>query len=230
MKSRIIHSTPTPSRRVQFSPEWRGEEAFLIGGGTSVQIEAVNALRDRPGAHVIVLNSSYRAFPWAEMLFFADERWVREELQERRATFEAYPGRVLSILENDRYDAYTERTIRETTPGLSLDPSRVFLHFTATRGAMNVALHMGVRRLVLVGIDNRDGDEVLPNGEPRVHFHEGYHWHRAPHTWKAKLREMETTVAPLAAAGIEVINASPISTLPWWPKVDLAEWLKENPA
>lgn len=211
-------------------PDWRGEECFIIGGGTSVDVEAVTSLRNRPGAHTIVLNSAYRAFPWADVLFFADERWIREEVQLRRATFDSFEGRVYSIIESDRYDAEATRLFRETHPGLSLDREKVFLHYTAARGAMNIALHKGVRRIVLVGMDNRDGDERLPNGELRTHFHEGYRWHRSANTWTKKAEEFATTVAPLQAAGIETINASLISTLTFWPKVDLATWLKENPA
>lgn len=230
MKSRIVPRARRAPWCGEFLPDWKGEEAFIIGGGTSVQIAAVNALRTRPGAHVITLNSSYRAFPWAEMLFFADERWIREEFQERPESINGYKGQVVSILENPKYDHMSTRVRRETLPGLSLDRSKVFLHYTAARGAMNIALHKGVRRLVLVGMDNRDGDGLTEDGRPRVHFHEGYHWSRSKNTWKAKLHELEGTVAPLAQAGIEVINASLISTLPWWQRVDLAQWLKENPS
>ncbi len=220
--------------RLQQSPirplttEWAGFDVFIIGGGTSVDYEAVNSLRGRPASAVMVINSSYLAFPWADSVLFADERWLNREMAERPAHLAEFgkAHEALAIFHRPEFP-WIRPLARKTDRGLSKDPHTVHLQTTSTTGAINVAFHRGARRIILVGIDNRDG-EVNDYGKFRVHHHEEYPWRRKPETWTVKHAELKSTVPDLAARGIEVINASLISTLDFWRRVDLAAWLKEQ--
>src|SRR6266404_2056010 len=74
------------------TPEWQGETAFLICGGPSVLDQNIDLLR---GRKVMVVNSSCYRIPWADILFFGDERWGREYSE----AVDAFRGRVVSVRE-----------------------------------------------------------------------------------------------------------------------------------
>ncbi len=73
------------------TPEWQGETAFLICGGPSVLDQNIDLLR---GRKVMVVNSSCYRIPWADILFFGDERWGREYSE----AVDAFRGRVVSAI------------------------------------------------------------------------------------------------------------------------------------
>lgn len=216
---------------VRIAPDWRGEDAFIVAGGTSIRPEDLEALRARPRAHVLVINSSYLAAPWAEVLFFADDRWIKRESKERPGKLAAFTGEILTIVETSKLERL--RRLKVLSPrrhnGLATDRGSIVMERTSLQGALNICLHKAPRRIVLLGADNRDG-APLADGSPNIHHHDEYPWPRKHETWNVKAKQMAGTVEPLKRAGIEVINASLISTFPWWPKVDFLEWLKENPA
>lgn len=84
--------------------------------------------------------------------------------------------------------------------------------------ALNLAVQFGAKRVVLVGYD--------------MHLEAGIHWHGKhggrlsnptkgnARSWRARLDAVAET---LARAGVEVLNASPISALQNYRKVDFEE-------
>lgn len=86
--------------------------------------------------------------------------------------------------------------------------------------ALNLAVQFAVRKIILVGYDMR--------------LDRGLHWHgkhapqlnnplpRNVERWR---RAVDSTAPALAALGIEVINASPVSLLENFPKKPFAEAL-----
>ena len=52
-------------------PEWTGETAFLLGGGPSLKGFNAECLR---GRRVIAINNSWELAPWADVLYFCDEK------------------------------------------------------------------------------------------------------------------------------------------------------------
>jgi hypothetical protein len=90
-------------------------------------------------------------------------------------------------------------------------------------GALNLAVQFGAKRIVLVGFDMR--------------LDKGLHWHGAhaglhnPNDRNvARWRRVIDGAAPtLKALGVEVLNASPISALQAYPKVDFMEAINEEP-
>jgi hypothetical protein len=98
------------------------------------------------------------------------------------------------------------------------------LRRTSTTAAINIAVHLGVSRIVLLGLDGK----VAENG--RTHHHAPHPW-ALRHNWAAEQREdLASLVAPLAARKVEVLNASPGSAVPCWPSVSFEEALLEQGA
>jgi D-mannonate dehydratase len=47
----------------------------------------------------------------------------------------------------------------------------------------------------------------------------------APQAWERQYENLKSTVAPLAALGVQVTNTNLKSVYPWWPKESLDECL-----
>jgi hypothetical protein len=86
--------------------------------------------------------------------------------------------------------------------------------------SLNLAAQFGAKRIVLVGYDMR--------------IDLGVHWHGkhargmnnpGPHHTRQWVAALDGVAPQLKAAGIEVLNASPVSALTAYPKVTLAEAL-----
>lgn len=86
--------------------------------------------------------------------------------------------------------------------------------------ALNLAVQFGARTIVLVGYDYR--------------IDQGLHWHGrhkaglnnpTQHNIARWRRRLDDQAGRLAALGVEVLNASPVSALTAFPKVSLAEVL-----
>jgi hypothetical protein len=214
-----------PTRQWVIGPHWTGEDAFIVAGGTSVKADVVARLRFRTKAHVIAVNNSYLIAPFAEILFFGDDRWWRNEIAVRPEVAK-FAGQIVTVGRHTRHPVlwHMNKIAPDKKLGVTREPNALVMEATSLQGAINIAYHKDARRIILIGADNRDGD----NG--RIHHHEEHPWERRKESWNAKAAQVGLTVRPLADAGIEVINASLISTFPWWPKVDLATWLGENKA
>lgn len=196
---------------------WEGQDAFVIAGGTSVTDEQLEIARTR--GNVIAVNSAYQFAPFADYLFFADLRWWSMEFHSDHGKLHDFKGRVVSTSAKAKgRDILRLRRI-SPPPGIAPEQNTVILRRTSLHPAIEMAYKMGAARIFLIGADNRDGE----NG--RTHRHEEYPWVRKPQTWNVKLDDLNHLASALADTSCRVFNCSPISTLKYWPKVDLKEVL-----
>jgi hypothetical protein len=209
-----------PVKYWNIARKWTGQPAFIVGGGTSVTKEMLDSIR---GRNVVVVNSTYLAAPWAPILFFADQRWWVREARENPARLQAFQGLIATTSRQATPIASTKllRLKRETpSDKLPEKSNTVRLRRTGLLSAMDLAYHRGASELILLGADNRDGE----NG--RAHHHDEYPWPRPRNTWDVKVEDMRGGAKSFKAAGVDVTNCSPISTLKFWPIVPLADVLK----
>jgi hypothetical protein len=190
------------------APEWQGHAAFIICGGPSVAAQNLALLA---GAKVIVINSSLFSYPQADILYFGDRRWW---LQHRDAVA-AFEGRAVTVADEVQ-DPRILRMKKSPPPGLSQQSDTLMQRRTSATAAINLAVHLGANPIVTLGLDGKATD--------------GRHWHHAPHIWPPKadrfetwMQDLATLADPLRLRGIELLNASPGSAVPFWPVVDLAE-------
>ena len=108
-------------------------------------------------------------------------------------------------------------------PGLSLDRSCAVSERTSLQGAINFAVHLGVKRIVLLGADMRRADDG------RSHHHLPHPRPNKPgnQTWDIQMAQLRLAVEPLRQLGIDVINTSPITRIDWWPRAELAACLTQ---
>lgn len=201
------------------TPEWRGEKCFIIGGGPSALQHDLTRLK---GKRVICINSSYiAATPWADadntILIFSDTRWHDDHYRK----WKEFKGRIVSASLIARSPRLL-RMKRDKIPGLKSDGISLYIDKTTLTSAINLAVYLGVVKIVLIGVDGKADAQ-------------GRHHHHAPHRWKpsngcyAKQRkDIVRTAADLRKLGIECVNASPGSALAdLWPIVDFTSELDQ---
>jgi len=190
---------------------WPGETCFIVGGGPSVQDVDLDRLR---GRKVIVLNVSYRVCPWADVLFFGDTRiW-----NEHRPEIEKFGGLIVTASALARAK-HIKRMRKTKPPGLAPNPFEVIMHRTSFAAAINLAVHFGCARIVLIGCDGG------PDKNGRTHHHKPHPWPQKAGCWAEQRADLLSLVKPLRKRGVEVVNCSPRSTHDFWPRMSLADYL-----
>jgi hypothetical protein len=198
---------------------WKNDTAFIIAGGPSVADQDLSLLK---GRRVIVVNSSYTVYPNADYLIFADQRWYEDH---KDSIAKVFKGQVVSLARKVSGQAILNLKRHKPQPALTDDPSRVAIHFTTLQSAINLAVHLGVKKIVLLGADMQRG----PDG--RTHHHAPHRWKNKAgnSTWDAQMAHLRHLERPLREIGVEVINTSPVSRINWWPKQSLAEAVAGQP-
>ncbi len=192
-------------------PIWQGQVCYIIGGGPSVLTQNLTLLQ---GQNVIVINSSYQAFPDAQFIIFSDMRWWCQHLKAKAVI--DFKGTIIST-SSSASGAKLVKMKRKSSLGLSADRDTVMVKNTTLTGAINLAVHFGVAKIVLLGIDQKTDAK-------------GRHWHHIPHPWNPTTNcwgrqqtDMPKIAEDLKTLSIECVNASPGSALTLWPIVTLED-------
>ncbi len=195
---------------------WDGATIVCLGGGPSLTRAQVDCCRGR--ARVIAINDSYRLAPWAEVLYFCDRRWF--EWHEAQAEFRAFKG-IKVTLDEQVLKAHPEiRGVKNTgRDGLESETNGVRTGRNSGYQAINLAVHLGARRIVLLGYDMR-----IVGG--RTHWHRGHPVEiRQTVFAHSMLPCFPSLVEPLRQRGVAVLNATPGSALTVFPMVALEQAL-----
>jgi len=196
------------------SREWEGEIGFIVAGGASVLTQDLELLR---GRKVIAINCSHLAVPWAEFAIFADARLF----MHYREQFQQFQGRLVSAAMSVAGPPKIYRMHRKATPGLATEGGTLAINKTTLTAAINLAVHLGARAIVLLGADCR----VAPGG--RVHHHADHPWRQLNGCWDKHKADLSPIADDLIKLGIRCLNASPGSALPFWPVMQLPEAIAE---
>lgn len=201
---------------------WPGETAFILGGGPSLKGFDGGQLA---GRRVITINNSWELCPAADILYFCDGRWWDQHGDRVKQQFRGDRIVTISKTVRDSNVFKLQNAIKER--GLTENRSALVHGSNSGYQAINLAYLLGAARIVLLGYDMniRTVDESS----------DGTHWHRGHpgqirdnfnvRIQKVFLPRMKELIQPLAAAGVEVLNATPGSAIDWWPRIDLKEAL-----
>lgn len=192
---------------------WEGQTAFILGCGPSLSSVDFNALRGLAWPRVIAINDAIFEYPEADLLYFCDRAWwdgqYGRQSRVPRGTF-------IVTLENEIAGV---KRLRNTGP-TGFDPDTSCLRHGSNSGyqAMHLAVHLGVKRIILCGFDLRTVDG-------RLHSMARPEQQAATPVFDQTLREamlpkFETLVEPLSKMGVQVLNATPGSRLTCWPIVE----------
>lgn len=200
---------------------WPGETVFVVGGGPSVAFQRPHRLK---GRKVIVINSSYETCPFADYLFFGDNRWHVEH--KDRPEFKAFVARANVVTVSHPSGAPYLKKLRRIVPdspanGLTTTRRGLSSQKTSFQGAINLAAMLGAQRIVLLGLDGRRSFQGVS------HHHTPHKWPTKPGdvTWLRQRNQLSFIVQPLKDRGIRVFNTCAYSTFPFWPYAPLESFL-----
>jgi hypothetical protein len=197
-------------------------DGLVVCLATGPSLTAADVERCRGRAVVVAVNDAHRLAPWADVLYSSDRYWWAYHkgvpaFGGARATIEYSPGRAPRELEKFCAFVYYRQTGHE---GLETAPDGLRTCGQNSGGAaLNLAVHLGARRVILLGYDMGDTTG-------RRHF---FGPHPGPingrHNFPRWRQAFATMVEPLRAAGVEVINCTRTTSLGAFPCVALEEVL-----
>lgn len=168
-------------------------------------------------ARVIAINDAVRLAPWADLLYFCDEQWYRWHETEVRE-FEGMKATLENFALRDEVPGLACLAKRGEA-GLCAEPDGLHTGSNSGFQAINLAVHLGARKIVLLGYDMKAkagqahwfGDHPVPTVKT---------------LWKDLFIPAFRTLAdPLKRRGVEVVNATPDSALDVFPFSPLREAL-----
>jgi hypothetical protein len=192
---------------------WPGATIVCCGSGPSLSAGDVFAVR-QAGLPIIAVNDAYRLAPEAGVIYAADVKWWRWHWP----TVRCLPGLKYGLMPEVRNEFPEVGVILRTgDQGLETRPIGVRSGGHGGYQAVNLAVHLGAQRIVLLGYD-------MQAEEGRDHFF-GAHPDGSHPRYEKWLTRYETLAEPLRDLGISIVNASRRSALTAFPRRELAEVL-----
>jgi hypothetical protein len=187
---------------------WPAGTIVCLATGPSLTRADVEYVHGKADA-VIAVNDAYRWAPWADVLYACDQKWWRWHKGAPDFLGLKY------TLQPEAAAFHRVQVLRQTgTDGLDLNPTGLRTGKNSGYQAINLAVHLGARRIVLLGYDMR-GDKT--SGDHCF----GRHPDGSRPPFALCLPKFKTLVAPLAAAGVEVINCTRVTALMAFPRQPL---------
>jgi hypothetical protein len=166
-------------------------------------------------APLVVVNDAVRLAPSAPVFYSSDQYWLKNHdglPGFKGEKWAVRPGRH----DWHPFGKYPEVLVLANTgtDGLETDPGGLRTGRNSGYAAINLAVHFGASRIVLLGYDMGVG----PSGE--AHFTGDKKTWSHYHLFRTAFKSL---VAPLAALGIQVVNSSRRTALTAFPRLDLRE-------
>jgi hypothetical protein len=203
--------------------DWPGAVVVIIGSGPSLSVEQIAAIylcRLHERCRVIVINDNYQVAPWADVLYACDFKffnWHADNL----FGFRRQGGIIVTCDQPaaERWHPHVRWVPGIEKPGLSTDPR--LIHYGRNSGyqAVNLALHFGAVRILLVGFDHR-----FPGN--RAHWF-GDHPDKVRSWYERWFQCWQSLLPQLAELGVRIVNCTPDSALTIFP---MGKLKKELPA
>ena len=189
------------------------ETIYIIGGGPSL---CNFDFRTLIGKKTIAINKGIIFHPTADVLYWTDGRfytWFKNEV-------DSYKGLKFALKPGSQY-THDINVLRKGKPyGLEEDPQTLAHGFNSGYAAINLAYHLGAKRIILLGFD-------MTNDGNQTHFHDGYPTRAAGNeVYQDKfLPGFKQLSSEIKTKGIEIYNASPHSRLNTFPIITLNQAL-----
>lgn len=215
MVKRVVKTKPAPIYGT-VPRLWAGATIICIATGPSLQQADVDACQGHP---VVAIKDAIQMAPWADVLYSCGQdrsKWWQRT--HGTAIVERFKGHRFTLDPVVARQGWATLLKNSGEGGIDTDPSSLRTGRNSGYQAINLAVHMGAAKIVLLGYDlqaDTDGRDHFFGAHPtgnRPPYHEFLPW-------------FASMLEPLTALGITVINASRVSALDVFPKLSLQEAL-----
>jgi len=203
---------------------WPDRTAFIIGGGPSISDTPLELIREY---RVIGVNYAFALGDWVDVCWFGDARFYRKHRKEMLE----FPGLIATCCpalyrtgqNGQQLPPPGVRVVRKSparTIGVDADPRYVCWNKSSGASAINLAVHFGVSRIILLGFD------MHQSADGRNNYHDAHDNRPAASVYERRFLPCFPRIkADLDELGVECLNATPGSSLHVFPKVDLRSWI-----
>ncbi len=214
----------TPWENDFWTPEpwFKDQTVFVLASGPSLTREVCDKIK---GRNSIVINASFKQAPWAKVWYFTDGH-IYEKYRDEVAS---WPGEVvcMSKLAKQELNKQVKRVRGEGDPTSAGQLEFPHLgHHSIRQGrssghtAVSLAIALGASQIILLGFDMRFV-------EGREHHHSEYQGPRDVALYEREfVPGFDGWNAAALMAGVEILNATPLSAVHEFPMVSLEEVLQ----
>lgn len=200
---------------------WPGETVFIIGGGPSLEGMDLTSIHSR---RVIGVNDAYTLGKWVDICFFGDydwwtkhnKDWIQPDSSPGHAGLKKFGGLVVTNAERCRQDSGV-LVMSRRPKGLHLQAEYLGWNANSGAAAINLAIILGAKKIVLLGFDMKLGNKGQMNWHKNKKAKPNPGLFDKFQTGFAELKKGIDKLRPDA----EVVNATPNSDLTIWPMVEL---------
>lgn len=206
-----------PSRLSCIGPPWWDDKPLaIVGAGPSLRGFDFARL-DIPGVRVLAVKEKIFDLPFAQAVFGLDRPWISRQADRLRElkceVYLAPTGDLRNCADVENATYLQLKRYGRFSDALGILESGGNSGFAA----VNLAYLKRAKRIVLFGFDytERGGHHDKP---------EQYSWYRAGQNaryWQSWGENFTECLPQLKKAGVEIVNASPISTVSAFPKVSI---------
>lgn len=203
---------------------WSEQTTFIIGGGPSLkdQMKFLPILQ-KIGGRIIVTNNAYKLIPDADILHFADDVWYGWHKETIPLIFRG--TYITTAAQGSPASEWNRRGIhyfrKHSNNGIT-NSTAMLCGSNSGHQAMNLAIHMGSKKLVLLGFD------MNPTA-PETNWHNEHKRPTARNSYKdVMIPGMQKTAPILEKMGVSAINTSLKSNIDCFRKRSLEEVITEE--
>ena len=215
---------------------WEGGQCFILGGGGSLPrqfgvpeeiIAAVQSKKLKPAAysdymtpihdqHVIGVNAAMLFGNWIDVLFFGDGKFLKLyktpilKFQGLRITSDQNSGDISGKVKYVKKD-------RVKKHGICYTPNTLCWNGNSGAAAINLAVHFGVKRIILLGFD------MDLDSSRKQHWHGLYRARKDTDTVFKRHLVGFSSIAFDTRHTVEIINANPKSKITAFPRIDFKD-------
>ncbi len=172
-----------------------GKTVVCLASGPSLTAADVDWCRGK--APVVAVNDTHRLAPWADVLYACDAKWW-----EAYRGVPAFTGLKFSL--EKRASIWGVSVLERTGErGVELEPTGLRTGMNSGYQAINLAVHLGARQILLLGYDMQ-----APASGPSHFFGEHPRTLRRHNHYGAFAERFDSMVEPLKALGVDVVNCS----------------------
>lgn len=216
---------------------WKDGTCWIVGGGPSVatQFHIPKKVADKVSLgqapmntfspymsllhdkHVIGINGAFKLGEWIDICYFGDRNWYFDNKKE----LDTFKGTVVGCAEFLQVEGWQKENVRfvkkSTLPyGIETEKGHVRWNYNSGLSAINLAYHLGCKRVILLGFD------MALNSEGKGHWHNQYNG-VTNMPFARHLVGVDTIAEDAKRLGLEIINASQTSVMTQFPKINVKD-------
>ena len=188
---------------------------FILGGGPSLANVDLTPLHSK---RVVGVNQAFKLGSWVDVCYWGDCAWYGFNLSAVRK----FAGlKITSCSRCPELGWKHVHRVRRTKPyGIDSEhQDAVAWNNNSGASAINIAAHLGARRIVLLGFD-------MQLVKRKKNWHNDYKGEQYnPEIFSKHLRGFPQIAKDAEALGIEILNATPGSAITQFPFVDIEDFV-----